>query len=121
MSVWCDRCNQPWRRCMGTCSQKGKTRMAKPEDRVDLDEVEFDDAQAMTHASGIQQGMMRAISYLRQSAGDYFQRDDDQTAKMIRAMAKDLEEKAETVYIAPDPSRGKPWQGEGKLDACAEA
>ncbi len=88
--------------------------MAKPKDRVDLDEKEFDDKQAQTHASGTQQGMMRAAGHMRNIAGGYFQRGDDKMAKELRGIANDLEKRAEPVYTAPNPHTGTPWQGEGK-------
>lgn len=88
--------------------------MADPEDRVDLTEEEFDDRQAMTHASGTKQGMERCVKYLMDEASRKFREGQDEDAKMLRAYAQELEVQAEKVYKAPDHFKDTPWSGEGK-------
>lgn len=87
--------------------------MAKPKDPGDLTEEEFDDRQAMTHASGTQQGMKRCVKYLMDEASRKFREGQDEDAKMLRAYARELEVQAESVYTAPGLD-GTPWRGEGK-------
>lgn len=84
---------------------------------LEMLEEEFDDKQAQTHASGIQDGLVRAVLHLRKIAGSKFQDGADREANALRTIAHELEQQAEKVYIAPDPYEGTPWQGEGKSDA----